>query len=155
MLVGVRETVVVGFDGKDGSGRALDRATQAAKDAHGRVVVVVVEYEPIDPEVPLGNIDLASPNPPTPLVAEEPTVELQATLDEAERRVEAAAPGLEAEYVWGFGDPARTIVDAARQYGATTIFVGADHHGFLGRLFGDDVEAEVRREAGCDVVAVP
>ena len=50
--------------------------------------------------------------------------------------------------------PARLIVDAARDHGATKIMIGADHHGFLGRLFGDDVEAEVKREAGCEVVVV-
>ena len=26
------------------------------------------------------------------------------------------------------------------------------HHGFLGSLFGADVDAEVKREAGCDVI---
>ena len=73
-------------------------------------------------------------------------------MEQARQQLEAA--GVTAEYVWGVGDPARVIVDAARDAGAAKIIIGADHHGFFGRLFGDDVEAEVKREAGCEVVVV-
>ena len=57
--------------------------------------------------------------------------------------------------VWGVGDPAQVIVDTAREHGASRIIVGAHHHGFLGRLFGEDVDAEVQRAADCEVVLVP
>jgi hypothetical protein len=30
--------------------------------------------------------------------------------------------------------------------------LGEHHHGFLGRLFGADVDEEVKREAGCEVI---
>ena len=42
----------------------------------------------------------------------------------------------------------------AEQPPEQAVMVGADHHGFLGRLFGNDVEAEVKREASCEVVVV-
>jgi len=32
------------------------------------------------------------------------------------------------------------------------IVVGEHHHGFLGSLFGGNVDEEVKREAGCDVI---
>ena len=32
--------------------------------------------------------------------------------------------------------------------------IGATSHGLFGRMFGDDTEAEVKREAGCEVVVV-
>jgi nucleotide-binding universal stress UspA family protein len=46
------------------------------------------------------------------------------------------------------------MVDAAREHRATKIMIGADHHGFFGRLLGQDVEAEVKREADCEVIVV-
>jgi nucleotide-binding universal stress UspA family protein len=32
------------------------------------------------------------------------------------------------------------------------IVLGEHHHGLLGNLFGEDVDAEVLREAGCEVI---
>jgi nucleotide-binding universal stress UspA family protein len=32
------------------------------------------------------------------------------------------------------------------------IVLGEHHHGFLGNLFGADVDTAVQREAGCDVI---
>jgi hypothetical protein len=34
----------------------------------------------------------------------------------------------------------------------SSIVLGEHHHGLLGNLFGADVDAEVQREAGCDVI---
>ena len=58
------------------------------------------------------------------------------------------------EYVWAPGEPARLIVDTAKDRGAPTIVVGHHHHGMLGRLFGTDVAADVERNASCEVVVV-
>jgi nucleotide-binding universal stress UspA family protein len=113
----------------------------------------VVEYQVFDPGVPsMVNLDLTTIREPTPLVALEPSEELEAILQEAEKRVDAA--GVEGLFVWAYGDPGRIIVDAARDNDATKIMIGADHHGFVGRLFGDDIEAEVKRETGVEVVVV-
>ena len=62
--------------------------------------------------------------------------------------------GVSAECTWGVGDPAQVIVAAAKEYGASKIIVGAHHRGFFGRLFGEDVDAQVQRAASCEVVLV-
>ena len=59
-----------------------------------------------------------------------------------------------ADYVWAPGEPARLIVNVAKDRGASTIVVGHHHHSMLGRLFGTDVAADVRRDADCEVVVV-
>jgi nucleotide-binding universal stress UspA family protein len=147
------ETIVVGYDGKDASRRALDRAIDTVKEAGGTVVAVVVEYEPVDPAVQsMYSLDIGAITEPMPAPLIDPPPEVQQLIDDAMARV--AAGGVSGDYVWGFGDPGRTILDAARDHRATKIMVGAYHHGFIGRLFGDDVEAEVKRGAGCEVVVV-
>ena len=85
------------------------------------------------------------------MVLEEPA-ELEGVLAEARERIESA--GLTADYVWAVGDPARAIVATARDRSACLIIVGSHHHSLFGRLLGADVAAEVRREAGCDVLSV-
>ncbi|HEX4519689.1 MAG TPA: universal stress protein [Gaiellaceae bacterium] len=145
-------TIVVGYDGKEQSEPALAKAAEEAKAAGSTVVVVAVEYMPVEPEIPsrygfdpTGPDDLAAPGT-------EPPPSLKPTLVQAETKLVAA--GVRAIYVWGAGDPARVIVETAREHRAAKIMIGPDHHGFFGRLFGDDVEAEVRRQADCDVVVV-
>jgi nucleotide-binding universal stress UspA family protein len=146
------ETVVVGYDGSDPAGRALDRAIETAKEGGGSVVVVVVEAFPLDPGAPGDTADLTAVRPPTDFMANQPSPDMQAAIDDAEKRAETA--GVESSTVWAFGDPARTMVDAAREHHAAKIFIGADHHGFFGKLLGQDVEAEVKREADCEVIVV-
>ncbi len=145
-------TIVAGYDGKDGSVRVLDAAIAAARESGAQLVVVVDEYLPVDPGMPSMVYDvsgaampLPDPNPPLPPL-------LEPIMEQARQQLETA--GVTAEYVWGAGDPARAIVDAARDRGASQIVIGADHHGLFGRLFGDNVEAEVKREAKCEVVVV-
>jgi universal stress protein A len=145
----VTNTIVVGYDGEGAARRALDRAIEEAQGSDGRLVVLAVAEMPLNPEGPqtFGSID--SPPEMIPLV--EPP-ELEPILAEARERVEAA--GLTADYVWAPGDPAAAIVGEARDRGADLIVVGSHHHSALGRLLGTDVAAEVKREAGCEVIAV-
>jgi nucleotide-binding universal stress UspA family protein len=107
---------------------------------------------PVDPGMPSmvydvsgGGVPLPDPYPPLP-------PPLEPIMDRAKQQVDEA--GVTADYIWGVGDPARAIVDAARDRNAAKIVIGADHHGLFGRLFGSDVEAEVKREAKCEVVVV-
>ena len=63
-----------------------------------------------------------------------------------------ATAGLEPELIWTAGDPGRAIVETAKEIRAQVIVLGEHHHGLLGNLFGADVDAEVQREAGCEVI---
>ena len=152
MLCVMGETVVVGYDGKEPAKRALDHAIAEAKATGGRLVIVVAWPMPLNPTFSGGSLGYEL-EPPLPVV--QPLAEpaaLKPIVDEALAR--ATAAGVSAESVYGVGDPARTIVDAARDHQASKIVIGHEHHTWFGKLFGDNVEAEVRREAGCDVVVV-
>ena len=144
------ETIVVGYDADEPAKRALERAIEEAKAAEARLVIVAVEAMPLDPYAPatFGTFD---DSPPTLAPLDVPPA-LQPVIDEALSRAEAE--GVPAEYVWAVGDPARTIVDAARDKGASKIIVGSHHHSLLQRLLGEDVAAAVKHEANCEVIVV-
>jgi nucleotide-binding universal stress UspA family protein len=146
----VAAPIVVGYDGSDAAGRALDRAIERARETQAELVVVAVAEMPLDPEGPqnFGTLD-DSPARMIPLV--EPP-ELEPFLAEARKRAEAAR--VRADYVWEAGEPAGAIVAVARERGAGLIVVGSHHHSLLGRLLGTDVAAEVKHEAGCEVLVV-
>jgi nucleotide-binding universal stress UspA family protein len=141
--------ILVGYDGSDGGRRALDRAIAEAHESKARITVLSVENLPLDPEGPrnFGTLDDISPDEGAALSAPPDVV---AHLSEARERL--AAAGLDAELMWAAGEPGRSIVDAAKRTRADTIVLGEHHHGFLSNLFGDDVDAEVQREAGCTVI---
>ncbi len=103
----------------------------------------------LDPEGPqnFGNINEGAEM--MPLV--EPT-ELEPIFDRARERIEAA--GLEADYVWAVGNAADKIAATARDREARMVVLASHHHGFLSRLIGTDVAAEVERELGSSVVVV-
>ena len=79
--------------------------------------------------------------------------ELTAMFAHARGQIEAA--GLTADYVWAVGEPASRIVDTAEEKKASLVVVGSHHHGFLSRLMGGDVAAEVKRQLGAEVIVVP
>lgn len=143
-------TIVVGYDGDDASGRALDRAIEEARSAHARLVVVAVAEMPLNPEGPqnYGTLD-DSPARMIPLV--EPP-ELEAVFAAARDRIEAA--GVKADYAWAAGEPAGAIVGEARDRKADLVVLGSHHHSLFSRILGTDVAAEVKRSAGCDVLVV-
>ena len=141
--------ILVGYDGSDGGRRALDRAVEEARAERSRITVLSVVNVPLDPEVPrnFGTLDDISADEGGPL---SPPPDLVAHLREAHERL--AAAGFDAELVWAAGEPGQTIVDTAKRIRAHAIVLGEHHHGFLGRLFGADVDEEVQREAGCEVI---
>jgi nucleotide-binding universal stress UspA family protein len=144
------ETIVVGYDDKDPAKRALERAIAEAKERHAHLVVVTVAEMPLNPEGPqsFGTLD-DSPARMIPLVA---PPELEPVIAHARERV--AAEGLTADFMWAAGDAAGTIIGAAQDHHATLVVLGTHHHGWLARMLGTDVAAEVKRAAGCDVVVV-
>ena len=152
------ETVVVGYDGHEHSTRVLERAIEVVKMDGGRLIVVVVEELPPPQHAPttgFGSYDSGLYELGTPssfLDLEHPLPGVQDIIDQARERLGEA--GVSAECTWGVGDPAQVIVDAARHHGASKILVGAHHHGFFGRLFGEDVAAEIQHVAQCEVVLI-
>jgi nucleotide-binding universal stress UspA family protein len=146
----MRDVIVVGFDDKEPAQRALERAIEEANARRGRLVVIAVVEMTLDPTGPrnYGTLD-DGPHParlPPPPAIEQALVDARARIGEKK---------LQAEYVWAAGDPARSIVDLARERGAASIVIGAHHGRFFSGLFGLDVEDQVRRDAGCDVIVVP
>jgi len=141
--------ILVGYDDSAPARSALLRGIEEARARHTRLVVLAVAEMPLDPGDPrnFGTLDDISPDEGRPFEA---PPEVVATLGRARKVVEGA--GVRADYRWAAGDPGRSIVDAAQAVGAGLIVVGEHHHGFLGSLFGEDVAAEVRKHAGCDVV---
>jgi len=143
----VSDTIVVGYDGHERSKRALERAIDEAKAAQGRLLIVAVEAMPLDPYAP-PTFNIGQPTP-SPMVEPPP---LKTLTDEAMSRADAA--GVPADFVWAVGDPARTIIDTARDNNAKSIVVGLHHHSLLERLLGEDVDAAVKEQAKCDVITV-
>jgi nucleotide-binding universal stress UspA family protein len=148
----VAGAIVVGFDGHDVAGRALDRGISEAKASGARLVIVVVEEAPVDPNMaPPFSI---GPPPVVAAVADEfeQPAGLTKIADEALQR--ATSAGVSAELVWEVGDPMRSIVDAARDHQASLIILGTHHYNILQRFLGEDVAAAVKRRVDCDVVTV-
>ena len=125
-------------DSSDVAERALDRAIEEARATGDALVVLAVLDMPFDPEGPQSFGSLTEEAQMMPLV--EPR-ELEPVLAKARARLEAA--GLEADYVWAAGNVSEKIASAARDRDARLVVLGAHHHGFLGRLLGNDVAGEV------------
>lgn len=141
--------IVVGFDDQPPAERALERALEEARTHHARLLVVTVLELALDPSGPRNYGTLDDGPLPGRLA---PTPEIERALTDARARVEKA--GIRAEYLWAAGDPARTLVDLASERRARAIVIGEHHGGFFSGLFGLDVESQVKRDAGCDVIVV-
>jgi nucleotide-binding universal stress UspA family protein len=141
--------ILVGYDGSAGGRRALDRAVAEARESRARIVVLSVLNVPLDLDVPrnFGTLDDISSREDAELAA---PPELVGHLTEARDRL--AADGFDAELIWAAGEPGHVIVDTAKEIRAHVIVLGEHHHGRLGGLFGADVDAEVQRAAGCEVI---
>lgn len=152
-------TVVAGFDGSEGSTRALDRAISDVKAASGKLVIVVVAPMPFDPLAP-PTVGPWVPGPADPseealaqdFAENQPPPALEPFVEQATKR--ATSAGLDPEVIWRMGDPVHEILDAARDSNASAIVLGEHHHRLLGGLFGEDVDGGVERHAKCKVVVV-
>jgi nucleotide-binding universal stress UspA family protein len=146
---GEQGPVVVGYDGREESERALEYALEEAASREVSAIVLVVAampYEYVDPYGP-GVPGMAAPMTPIP---EEGPVEVQPLLEHARQRLaETGCPG---EAVWGLGDPVSEILRIADERKAGAIVVGTHHHSALGRLLGTDTAADLMRESHCDVL---
>ena len=141
--------ILVGYDGTDSGKRALERAADEAREHHAPVTVLSVVNLPLDPDEPrnFGTLDDISPGEGQPYGPPAETIDY---LREAEEILSAA--GVDPDLAWVIGDPGTEIVQYAKRINARTIVVGEHHHGFLSRTFGGDVDGEVQREAGSNVI---
>jgi nucleotide-binding universal stress UspA family protein len=135
------KTIVVGYDGTEASGRALDRAADIAGALGSSVIVTSVS------PVMTGTAHGGGSFDPT-----DPPERHEALLQDA--RAALTGRGVEAETVLGTGDPAEAIVELAEQRGADLIVVGTRDPGTLERLLGHSVSGSVQRHATCDVLVV-
>jgi nucleotide-binding universal stress UspA family protein len=103
-------TIIVGYDGSDGSGRALARAADEARAHHEPLVVLAVFELPLDPRDPRNFGTPANEPREGPLHAPPDVVE---ALEKAREQLSHAA--VSAPSIWGPGEPANLIVETARE----------------------------------------
>jgi nucleotide-binding universal stress UspA family protein len=148
MIAGMFRSIVVGTDGSDTAGKAVEEAIDLAKTV-GAAVYVVSAYEP----VPQGRLrEEARQVPEDVQWMINPREDVDATLAEAADRVRDA--GLEAETFAREGDPADAILDVAEERGADLIVVG--NKGMTGarRFLLGSVPNKVSHHAPCSVLIV-
>lgn len=136
---------IVASDGKSQSDGALlaARALQASTD-EVRIVAAVPPLPIVSPEAQL---------PIDPEVESRRAADLGAAVEAQAQRV------LGARSAWSVdvraGEPASTIVDAAREAGATLVVTGLGRHGLVDRVFGDETALRLIRIGSIPVLAVP
>jgi nucleotide-binding universal stress UspA family protein len=141
--------ILVGYDGSEGSRRALDRAIGEAQTSRARITVLSIFDVPLDLDAPrnFGTLDDISPLEGAPL---SPPPDIVEHLSEARDRL--AAAGVDGELTWAAGPPGDVILETARRMHADVIVVGEHHHGFLARHLGGDVGAELQKDAHAEVI---
>jgi nucleotide-binding universal stress UspA family protein len=132
-------TVVVGFDGSAGAGRALMRAASLVRE-DGLLVLVAVTAEAHSPGI------LAAP------LLDTPAGDVPRLLAEAREQV---APGAAACLtVARRGDPAQVLMGVAREHGADLLVVGRRGRDFAARVLLGSVASRLVADAPCDVLVV-
>lgn len=133
--------IVLGYDESDAAKRALERAAQLTKAFDSELAVISVA--PVMTSIGRS----AGPVDPTDTLADHAE-----ELDHAKAYLEAE--GIKAEYVPGFGHPADTIAELAKERDADLIVVGTHEPSAIGRLFGQSVSDSVAHSVHCDVLIV-
>jgi nucleotide-binding universal stress UspA family protein len=141
-------SIVVGTDGSDTAGKAVERATELAK-AIGASIELVSAFEP----VPAGRLREEAREVPRDLQwMVNPREDVEATLRDAADAVEAA--GVPVRTYPREGDPADAILDVAEERGADLIVVG--NKGMTGakRFLLGSVPNKVSHHAPCSVLII-
>lgn len=133
--------IIVGFDDKEESKRALERAAQLAKAFGSELIVASVA------QVEWNVARSGGPVDPTERVTKH-----KQELTHAREYLESQ--GIQAEYLTGGGEPADAIVNLARERGADLIVVGTRELNFYQRLLGQSVSGRVAHTAHVDVLIV-
>jgi nucleotide-binding universal stress UspA family protein len=148
MIAGMFRSIVVGTDGSDTAGKAVQEAIDLATSV-GASVYVVSAYEP----VPQGRLREEARQAPEDLQwMINPREDVDATLAAAADEVRGA--GLDVETFAREGDPADAILDVAEERGADLIVVG--NKGMTGarRFLLGSVPNKVSHHAPCSVLIV-
>jgi len=148
MIAGMFRSIVVGTDGSETAGKAVQEAIDLAKTV-GASVYVVSAYEP----VPQGRLREEARQAPEDLQwMINPREDVDATLSDAADEVRGA--GLDVETFAREGDPADAILDVAEERSADLIVVG--NKGMTGarRFLLGSVPNKVSHHAPCSVLIV-
>jgi nucleotide-binding universal stress UspA family protein len=128
-----RRKIVVGYDGSEPARRALARAETLAK-RNGATIVLVDVVSPTDFGVPVEEEHAAM------------------VLEQA--RTYLSTQGVRAEVREPIGEPARRLVETARERGVELIVVGTRSRNLIERFLLGSVGADVHHHAPCDVLVV-
>ena len=148
MIAGMFRSIVVGTDGSETAGKAVQEAIDLAKTV-GANVYVVSAYEP----VPQGRLREEARQAPEDLQwMINPREDVDATLADAAERVRGA--GLDVETFAREGDPADANLDVAEERDADLIVVG--NKGMTGarRFLLGSVPNKVSHHAPCSVLII-
>jgi nucleotide-binding universal stress UspA family protein len=133
--------IVLGYDDSDAAKRALERAAQLTKAFDSDLAVISVA--PVMTSIGRS----AGPVDPTDTPADHAE-----ELDHAKAYLKGE--GVTAEYVPGFGHPAETIAELAKERDADLIVLGTHEPNAIARLFGQSVSDSVAHRVHCDVLIV-
>jgi nucleotide-binding universal stress UspA family protein len=141
-------SIVVGTDGSETAGKAVEEAIDLAKSVGGALRIVSA-YEPVPKAVLRED---AKQTPPDLQWMVNPRAEVDQTLSDAAELVREA--GVEVETFAREGDPADAILDVAEERDADLIIVG--NKGMTGarRFLLGSVPNKVSHHAPCSVLIV-
>ncbi len=152
------QKILVALDGSEHSSRALELATQIAKNMNSSVLLFAVHHDSVAPITsPEYAVHMAGtiPDGPSPELAEMANEAAhdydRKFLREAEAKVKAEDVKVEIELVEG--DPASEIVRRANE-GFDLIVMGAGAAGRLSKLLLGSVSDGVIKKASCPVLIV-
>jgi universal stress protein A len=135
------QKIVIGYDGSGSPTPALERAAALAKAFGSELIVTSIAPAMLSATRSAGPID--------------PTDPPEAHIEELKHaRTYLEGEGLQAEYLPGIGDPARTIAELAKERDADLIVLGTHEPNVIARLFGQSVGDSVAHRVHCDVLMV-
>lgn len=134
--------IVVGTDGSETAGAAVQLAVQLAQEQGAKLHLVIGVHSPAAVAVPSGGANLSDPSGGGVL--------RQAAQNMLEQ-VAGGVEGLETEIHTGVGDPADVIIRLADEVGADLIVVGSKGLRGTRRILGS-VPNSVAHKAGCHVL---
>jgi nucleotide-binding universal stress UspA family protein len=137
-VTGASKKIVVGYDGSDAARRALDRAAELVGSDSSLTIVHVA--------LPLYRHTFSAM----------PDVQAVERGDKllADALAHLAEHGVEARTLTQVGEPAETLIEAAKSKDADLLVVGRRERRGLGRLTLGSVSSAVVRDAECDVLVV-